>query len=144
MAEIDYQNIVDAYAKAIDAAEVAALLFLEGKIKFRVHNKGQKPEGAQIGTYRPFTIKKRKERGRQVNYVDLQFEGNLIKGYTVGKAADNNANALGFINEVETQKAIDNEQRFGAPIFAPSDAEIETALKSYNAVLNAKLKDALQ
>jgi hypothetical protein len=144
MAEINYQNIVDAYAKAINDAEVAALLFLEGKIKFRVHNRGQKSEGDQIGTYRPFTIKKRKERGRQVNYVDLQFEGNLIKGYKVGKASDNNANALGFINDVETQKAVDNEQRFGGPIFSPPSSEIDAAMQSYTAVLNAKLKDALQ
>lgn len=143
MAEVDYQNVVDAYAKSIDAAEVAALLFLEGRIKFRVHNSGQKPEGQQIGTYKPFTIRKRRAKGRQVGYVDLQFEGNLINGYKVGVTADTGNNCLGFINDVETQKAIDNEARFGAPIFAPSDDEINKAMASYKAVLDQKLKNAI-
>lgn len=141
---VDYQNIVDAYVKSIDAAEIAALKFLEGRIKFRVHNSGLKPEGQQIGQYSEGYKKVRKARGRQVGYVDLQFEGNLIKGYTTGITSDTGANCIGFINEAETRKAAENEARFGAPIFAPGDEEINKAMESYTAVLDKKLKDALQ
>lgn len=142
--EVDYSDVVKTMAGAIDNAEKAALLFLEGKIKFRVHNSGQKPDGAKIGNYSDGYKKVRRAKGRQVDYVDLQFLGNLIKGYTVGVTEDTGSNCLGFINEAETSKAGENEARFGAPIFAPSEQEVDSAMKSYTAVLDQQLKNGLR
>jgi hypothetical protein len=147
MAEIDYQNIVDAYAKAINDAEVAALLFLQGKIQFRVHNRGEKTSGELIGGYSKAWAKKRKEHpkaARQVNYVDLEFDGNLRKNTILGVTNDNGNNALGFKTELDTDKARGNEDRFGGAIFSASDDEIAGAMRSYTGVLNKQLKDALQ
>lgn len=38
---------------------------------------GKKADGTTMGTYRPLTIQKRMEKGRQTSFVDLFFEGNF-------------------------------------------------------------------
>lgn len=147
MAEVDYQNVVDAYAKAIDAAEVAALEFLLGKIQFRVHNKGEKTDGSLIGGYSKAWAKRRKNHPkspRQVNYVDLEFDGNLRKNTVLGIVADNGNNCIGFKTEEDTDKGRGNEDNFGGAIFSASDDEIDGAMKSYKAVLNRKLQDGIK
>ena len=142
--EVDYSDVVKTFANAIDECEIAACLRIEGLIKRRVHTLGQKGDGSQIGQYQRDSYKKlRKSKGRQIQYVDLQFEGDLIRGYATGKTDDTGANCVGFVNELSQNKAEGNEARFGA-IFAPSDQEIDIAMKSYQALLDQKLKDGLQ
>lgn len=36
---------------------------------------GERKDGTQIGTYLPYTIQKRQERGLQTSYIDLYYEG---------------------------------------------------------------------
>lgn len=38
---------------------------------------GKRKDGSSLGTYRPLTIQKRLEKGRQVNFVDLFDDGNF-------------------------------------------------------------------
>lgn len=144
---VDFQNIVDAYAKAIDAAEIAGLKMYEALIKKRVHNRGEKSSGELIGGYSKAWAKRRKNHpkaARQVSYVDLEFDGDLRKDTVIGKASDNNANVLGFKTELATDKATGNEARFGGPIFSPSKEETDEAIQSYKDTLDRKLKDALR
>jgi hypothetical protein len=138
---LDYTKLLETYAKAINAAEVATLLFLQGKIQFRVHNRGEKTSGELIGGYSKKWAAKRTAKGRQVNYVDLEFNGDLRKGMKVG--VDGKVNVLQFINEAETDKGRGNEDAFGGPIWNASPEEIENAMISYNAVLNKTFNDNL-
>lgn len=38
---------------------------------------GKRKDGSSLGTYRPLTIQKRLEKGRQAGFVDLFMEGNF-------------------------------------------------------------------
>lgn len=142
--EVDYSDVVKTFASAIDECEIAACLRIEGLIKRRVHTQGQKGDGSQIGQYQRDSYKKlRKSKGRQIQYVDLQFEGDLIRGYATGKTDDTGANCVGFTNDFETEKAFKMERIYGQ-VFAPSEDEIDIAMKSYQGLLDQKLKDGLR
>lgn len=42
--------------------------------------KGEKKDGVKIGTYLPYTVMKRIEKGRQTQFIDLFYEGNFQDG----------------------------------------------------------------
>jgi hypothetical protein len=143
-ADPDYSDVVKVVASAIDECEIAACLRIEGLIKRRVHTLGNKGDGSQIGQYRRESYKRfRKSKGRQIQYVDLQLEGDLIRGYVTGKTDDTGSNCVGFTNDFETEKAFKMERIYGQ-VFAPSEQEIDIAMKSYQALLDQKLKDGLR
>jgi len=55
---------------------------LEGLMKKRIFNNGKATDESLIGKYKSKSwIKKRSLSGRQVNKVDLQDEGNLIRNF---------------------------------------------------------------
>lgn len=139
----DYSDIVKAYAEAIQGAEVAALNRIGGLMKSRIHNKGGNTEGGKIGDYTSASwIKKRKSKGRQVAYVDLEFEGDLRTGYGIGTTEDN-ANCLGFYSDFIQERSAKMERLYGT-VFFPSETELDDGSKQYDIVFDQQVRDALR
>jgi hypothetical protein len=131
---MSYDSYLEKVKKAIPIAEISSLKRVEGLVKLRVHNKGRNSEDTQIGTYSPGWAKVRRSRGKQVNFVDLQFEGDLIRGYSVG--IHEGDNAFGFTSELEKRAKM--EAKYG-PVFFLTQAEKEQMLKTYNQEIKIQL-----
>jgi hypothetical protein len=132
--------IDDCIIKVLDDCEVAGLLYIEGQLKRRIHNKGQGPTGP-IGTYTSASYRtKRRNRGKQTSYVDLEFEGDLRKGYTTGKAGGKNV--IGFTSDAQALKASQQIARYGN-MFEVEKKIIDEAFESYMAVFVQKIKQCL-
>lgn len=139
----DYSDIVKAYAEAIQGAEVAALNRLNGLMKQRVHNKGLKADDSPMGGYKSATWKKKRQaKGRQISYVDLEYEGDLRAGYGVG-ITEGKINCLGFFGDPMADRANKMQNLFGA-VFAPTDTEIEQISEQYDLVFDEQVRNALR
>lgn len=123
-------------------------------IKQRIHQRGEKTDGTQIGKYstrKSIKVKKgnttsiasyaefRQQLGRQIEYIDLTLTGDMLdRGFGVIKI-DESTIAIGFINDESSNKARKLEQRFGA-VFQNSEEElkdvIDTVLKDINDIIN--------
>lgn len=138
----DFDDIVAAFVEAIPKAEIAALKRMEGLMKVRIHNQGLNTALGRIGQYSPGYAKKRRMAGRQVAYVDLEFDGDLRRGYTTGVTSDKGTNCIGFVNDAETAKASENDSRFSLT-FYPTDQEQDEADEAYSDMLDKILRNAL-
>ena len=138
-AESELRKIVTATIRAANRAEIAALKSLEGAMKVRIHQYGEDERENLFGAYSPGWAKVRKKRFKQTDFVDLDFEGDLIKGYKLGKTIDR-LNALGFVDDWSAQKARDNEHHFGKTIFSPTEPEWEEAEDTYVATFVSLVK----
>lgn len=117
--------------KGMNRVQVVALKRLEGEIKRRIFNDGRATNGILIGHYRSrLWRQERIRRGRQVQYKDLEFEGDMRRSMTVGKTNTRN-NAFGFTRDSERLKAVENEQRERKQIFRPNKAEIKAFHKAF-------------
>ncbi len=94
-------------------------------ISNRIQQKGQKSDETKIGngSYQKSYAKYREKKGRQSNYIDLTFTGEMIDGLTFDKTASNEY-SIGFGSKKSADKAEWNEARFGS-VFELSDSEIE-------------------
>jgi len=94
---------------------------LEGEMKFRIFNQGRATTG-QIGNYKSKSwIQKRGQRGRQTNYVDLEFTSSLRDSIQVVRQG--NDVFLAVINDRDFAKAKGQESRRKKEIFIPSESE---------------------
>jgi hypothetical protein len=94
---------------------------LEGEMKFRIFNQGRATTG-QIGNYKSKSwIQKRGQRGRQTNYVDLEFTSSLRDSIQVVRQG--NDVFLAVINDKDFAKAKGQESRRKKEIFIPSESE---------------------
>lgn len=91
-------------------------------IKRRVHIDGIASDGAKISnTYSPLYAAIRAAKGRQVQFVDLEVFGDLRRNLELHTIGENYA--LGFTNDKQLIIAASHEERFGKPIFSPTDQE---------------------
>lgn len=111
----------------IDKWEVTALSTLEGLQKQRIHNDGLDSNLNQIGDYSSAWARIRAAAGRQTSKKDLQFNGDLIRGYGRGKNGD--ANVYGFFSDLQRLKAEGNQNQTDKEIFTPTDEEIDAMLE---------------
>lgn len=115
-------------------------------LKQRVFNQGRATDGGLIKRgYSKGWQKKRKSKGFQTSYVDLQFSGDLFKSIKVGKSG--NDTVLGFTNEKTLVYARANEERYKNAedtIFAlnnkESDEAFKAAQKAFDKIVDRWLK----
>lgn len=139
----DYTDIVKAFADSINGAEVAAVNRMSGLMKRRIHNTGDNATGGKIGNYSSATwIAKRKSRGRQVAYVDLEFEGDLRSGYGTG-ITDQKENCIGYFTDAMAERAAKMEALFGQ-VFYPSESEIKDGSDQFDIVFDENVRNALR
>lgn len=118
-------------------ASLAATQSALGNMKQRIHNDGINSQGAPIGQYRNSKWKRKRERSKpakQTDYVDLQFNGDLFKGYQSGRV-DGSA-VIGFTSEDQYIKAegLTNGNQYWdgyGDVFALTTEEIDAAFDNY-------------
>lgn len=97
----------------------------EGLMKQRVFNEGEAADGTKLGNYRSKShAKKRRLRGRQTGYKDLEFEGDLRRSLTVG--TNGGDVVLGFSTDKGRLIAAyqESDRQTGKEIWSPTDSEI--------------------
>lgn len=127
--------------------------------KFRIFNLGRTSRGNPLGRYRSKRWRElRKAKGRQIAKKDLQFQGELFRGFVVGRRGrqinfgftrgvynDNWRRKVGLAPNGKTipigNVATWQEEFAGEPIFIPSTQEINQAEKDatefvLNGILN--------
>lgn len=113
-------------AAKINAASNQFLLLgakdLEGRMKLRIFSDAQDANNNSIGDYKSKSwIKKRKETGRQIAKVDLEYTGQLRNSIQV--VQDSKETVLAIINDEDFLKAKGQEERRNKIIFEPSREE---------------------
>lgn len=116
-------------------------------IKQRIQQKGGNAKGGKIGNYAKNKAgtglgswaRKRQEAGRQTNFIDLTFSGDLMnRGFSVIGINDKSI-GIGFLNSESAKIAGFIEDRFGR-VFILSDSEIETfeasVIEDINEIIN--------
>lgn len=125
----------------VELSEIA-IKEMEGQMKQRIFNDGKATNGDSIGKYstKNFYNKKtssvqvggyrqyRIDRGRQVEYVDLQLTDelfNAIKTFRIGDTW-----VLGIADSFNEKKSVWNEEHFNKEIFRASEEEIKAVNES--------------
>lgn len=119
-------EVFSAIAKNKDRIEIPPLLEIEGAMKQRIHNNGISSDGTAIGD--KYSRGYERFKGRKVGQgdlypINLQLEGDLIKGYTTGNKGGENV--LMFADDFSRDKAGWNEKNYNKVIFKPSEVEVE-------------------
>jgi hypothetical protein len=109
-------------------------------ISDRIQQKGLKTNGTPIKSFYSAAYgRKRREDGKQTQYIDLTFSGDMMADYTAVPDGYNSFVA-GFRSEKSAQKAEYNEDRFGT-VFQASNEEVDILLKGVNESINKILND---
>ncbi len=113
-----------AFAELTDVNKVLRVALLDSLalIKGRIQQDGQNAGGGSIGTYSKKWAKFRSSIGRQTAHIDLTLSGDLMRNFTIIPDGTD-ALGLGFTSDLESKKAIGNEEHYGGAIFEPSDEE---------------------
>lgn len=119
-------NIVKIGVRIAEKTPVYLLLggkLLEGEMKQRIFNQGLNAKATRIGKYKSKGWeKKRAETGRQTDYVDLEYSGQLRNAMQVVKTSKDEV-VLAIITDIDYKKAKGNEQRRKEVIFLPTTQE---------------------
>ena len=143
--------IVKAYdrlSESKDSIEIPALKECERSMKQRIHNKGTDSSGNRIGLknkyagkYSPgYEKRKAKISGDNLYPINLQLEGDLIKGYTVGSSGGKNV--LQFQDDFSKRKAEFAEKNYNTEIFKPAAQELEDVKEVFLIGFEEALRDA--
>ena len=100
--------------------------FLMGLIKQRTQ-KGKNPDGGSFASYKPEYKAFRRERGRQVNFPDLNFSGQMLSNMT--QKSDSTKAILFFANKFQATKALGNQKK--RPFFLIGDRETKTLINFF-------------
>lgn len=101
---------------------------MEEKMKYRIFKLGENAFNSQIGDYRSsFWIKERIERGRQVEYVDLNFTGDLRQSITSIK--DKDGATIQITDSKNLEKANKQERLQGDKAGSPGAMDIFSSTK---------------
>jgi hypothetical protein len=101
----------------------AAALSVFAVHKPRIFEEGRNAEDKQIGEYVDGYYKeKRRKMGRETGFVNLSMTEAMKKDYQV---SDSGTVGYGFSNQVQSDKADYNEERYGAIIFGLTEKEAE-------------------
>lgn len=137
------KELSDKLKKAFDPATIerAMAVGLLPVMHERIHVQGKAADGSQIGTYNTDYLK------RRVKYYHRDSDSKVILSLTRQMenefVADTTADehwAIGWLNQLDENKARWNEERFKKTIFALTDQENKTALDIAEATVNELLK----
>jgi hypothetical protein len=122
----ELQKLLLGFTSRLNSANQKLLLLgakdLEGRMKLRIFSDAQDANNNSIGDYKSKSwIKKRKETGRQIAKVDLEYTGQLRNSIQV--VQDSNETVIAIINNEDYLKAKGQEQRRNKVIFEPSREE---------------------
>lgn len=129
---IDLSGIAGLSQKFITLQQADTLLRdvaigMQAETRERIHEKGQKGDGSQIGEYKPSYLKLRqsKKYNRTADKtIVLSLTRQMENDYKV-IALSKNAYALGFDNKFNADKADWNEKRFGK-VWALTEQELDS------------------
>ncbi len=107
-------------------------------ISNRIQQKGQKSDGVKIGSYKKNYAKYRDKKGRQSNYIDLTFTGEMIDGLAFSKTSDEEY-SIGFSSKKSADKAEWNEARFGS-VFELTEDEISLVISEVEVKVNEAIR----
>jgi len=125
---IDLKNLVLRRKAKWDGQVLINLL---ARMKQRIHNEGKDRFGALIAPqYSSSWAQVRRDNGRQIGYVDLEFMGDLRRDFQLGTKADGEL-VLGVTQDISALKIVANENRFQKEIYTPSDGEIDNLVEVY-------------
>jgi hypothetical protein len=109
---------------------------------FRIHNEGLAVNGTKIGDYKegPYK-KKRREKDKETQYVNLSFSGDLSKEFQLA-ASGKNTVGVGFLTNYGEELSEILEQKYNKKIWGVTqeDERIaqEVAKNKVNRYLNGK------
>lgn len=136
------QRTLPSISVAVANSEVVGTSTALGDITRRIFNEGKRTDGANIGNYTsPPYIARRKNKSLQVNYIDLQFSGDLFNSIKQGRFNDNPA--VGIVSEKENDVADHLEKRFGM-IFTASEEEKKIAAETAKDYFFTELKKIIK
>lgn len=129
----ELQKLLVSFVSRLNSSKDKLLLLgakdLEGRMKLRIFSDAQDANNNSIGDYKSKSwIKKRKETGRQIAKVDLEYTGQLRNSIQV--VQDSKETVLAIINDEDYLKAKGQEERRNKVIFEPSQEE-ELAVQEY-------------
>lgn len=113
-----------------------------GDIGRRIFNEGKRSDGSNIGNYTnaPY-INRRTSQGRQVNYMDFQFSGDLFNSLQVGLL--NGKPAVGIISQKEADISGYLEEKHGT-VFQASEEERKIAMEVTRDYAFNKIKELMK
>jgi len=100
--------------------------FLMGLIKQRTQ-RGKNADGLSFAPYKPEYKAFRREKGRQVNFPDLNFSGQMLSNMTQ-KSSPTQA-IIFFANKFQAMKAVGNQKK--RKFFAIGDRETSTLINFF-------------
>jgi hypothetical protein len=104
----------------------------------RIQQRGEKTDGSQIQNgYSSKYSKKRQSKGRQTDFVDLTFTGDMMADFLPVQIGSDWG--VGFVGKKSGDIAEYNERRFGV-IFSVSDNERNLLSKSYEDIVKNIIK----
>jgi hypothetical protein len=112
--QINFDELPDKIARIACLNSVAL-------ISQRVQNQGLDSNEKSIGTYSKSWAQQRLKEGRQVQFIDLTYSGEMMDSFTFSPLGKDYV--VGFSSDKEGQKADWNEERFGV-IFQLSNEEL--------------------
>ncbi|CAH1002674.1 hypothetical protein LEM8419_03546 [Neolewinella maritima] len=123
-------NRLNLKKRAANASLAAASTAL-GSMKRRIFNEGEAEEG-RIGRYRSRSYrKKRQKAGRQVDYKDLEFEGDLRRSIQVGARDDGAVIGFTSVHSRRIAEYQETERQTGKDIFGLNENEIAKARRAF-------------
>jgi hypothetical protein len=124
---IDLKGLVQERKKTWDVQVLTTLL---ARMKQRIHNEGKDREGNLIAAqYSSDWAKVRRDNGRQIGYVDLEFMGDLRRDFQLG--VNNDEFVLGVTQDLSALKIVANETRYQKEIYVPTDGEADNLAEIY-------------
>ncbi len=126
---IDIKELKDLTDSLLSLEETDSLLrevstTLLAEMRDRIHERGIKSDGTQIGTYSNTYLEYRIEQGKgSASNVTLFFTGQMQNDFSVAPVGEN-AYGLGYSNRLNFEKANWAEDRFGI-IFEPTEQEFQ-------------------
>ena len=100
--------------------------FLMGLIKQRTQ-RGKDADSKSFAPYKPEYKAFRRERGRQVNYPDLNFSGQMLSNMT--QKADPKKAIIFFASKFQGMKAVGNQKK--RPFFLIGNRETKTLINFF-------------
>lgn len=130
---------------AVEAAGSDLLTLIKSRAFPSTASEGGDADGNAIKrgkAYSPAWAKVRKDKGRQVQYVDLQFTDNLSRNGIKGSETPDGY-VIDFTNAQFTERARGLEERYNQIIFAASKEEADKTLDTIERLFFRQINDTV-
>jgi hypothetical protein len=122
-------DLEDLKGAGLRAAAQLALKMMKERIL-----RGRASDSHPIGKYTKSAIRLRKSKGRQTDFIDLYFSGDMLDNMIVEKSG-NSRYVIGFQDQEQADKADFQEDRYGI-IFELTEYEAEESLTAISTILD--------